>query len=95
GLLLDTFHMNIMEADPLASLRAAAPWLGHVHLSDSNRQLPGQGHIRFDQVLRTLAEIGFEGYAAIEAVAPPDPATATLASLAFLRQALHRAPGAA
>lgn len=91
-LMADTFHMNIMEADPIASLRAAAPWLGHVHLSDSNRQLPGQGHIRFSEILATLAEVGFEGYGAIEAIAPSDPTTATPASLSYLRRSLRGEP---
>lgn len=90
-LMADTFHMNIMEPDPLASLRAAAPWLGHVHLSDSNRQLPGLGHIDFGEILATLSVIGYDGYAALEAIPPADPATATPASLHFLREAMAQA----
>ena len=87
-LLADTFHMNIMEPDPLASLQAAAPYLGHVHLSDSNRQLPGLGHIDFGQVFAALASIGYDGYLALEAIPPSDPETATRQSLNFLHQAL-------
>jgi sugar phosphate isomerase/epimerase len=87
-LMADTFHMNIMEPDPLASLQAAAPWLGHVHLSDSNRQLPGLGHIDFGEILATLSAIGYDAYAALEAIPPADPVTATPRSLHFLREAL-------
>ena len=90
-LMADTFHMNIMEPDPLASLRAAGPWLGHVHLSDSNRQLPGNGHIDFVQTFATLSLVGYDGYAALEAIPPPDPATDTRESLHFLREALAQA----
>jgi len=42
-LLADTFHMNIEEVDLAASLKAAGPILGHVHLADTNRQAPGHG----------------------------------------------------
>ena len=37
--------MNIEEADPAAALSAAAPYLGHVQVSDSNRLQPGAGHL--------------------------------------------------
>ena len=93
GLMADTFHMNIMEPDPLASLRAAAPFLGHVHLSDSNRQLPGLGHIDFGATFAVLAEMGYDGYAAIECIAPADPEAALPASLQSLRRALAPVAG--
>lgn len=92
-LMADTFHMNIMETDPLASLRAAGPYLGHVHLSDSNRQLPGLGHLSFRDLFATLDSIGYTGYGAIEAVPPSDPAVATAESLRYLRRAMHEAAG--
>jgi sugar phosphate isomerase/epimerase len=87
-LMADTFHMNIMEPDPLASLRAVAPYLAHVHLSDSNRQLPGLGHIDFRAVLATLTAIGYDGDLALEAMVPPDPEQATGESLRFLERTL-------
>jgi len=90
-LMADTFHMNIMERDPLASLRSAGPYLGHVHLSDSNRQLPGLGHLPFGDILATLNSIGYEGYGAIEAIPPAEPETATAESLQYLRRAMREA----
>ena len=90
-LMADTFHMNIMEADPLASLRAATPYLAHMHLSDSNRQLPGQGHIDFRALFMALADIGYTGYLALEAIPPADPIVATEQSLRFLRAAMQGA----
>ncbi len=90
-LMADTFHMNIMEQEPLASLRAAGPYLAHMHLSDSNRQLPGLGHLPFAKVLATLAGMGYAGDLALEAVSPPDPAAATAESLQYLRRAMAEA----
>jgi len=94
-LMADTFHMNIMEPDPLGSLRTAAPYLGHVHLSDSNRQLPGRGHLVFRDILATLDSIGFTGYGAIEAMPPADLEADTAASLLYLRRAMHEASSGA
>jgi sugar phosphate isomerase/epimerase len=92
-LMADTFHMNIMEPEPLAGLRAAGPYLGHVHLSDSNRQLPGLGHIAFREVFAALAGIGYTGAMALEAIPPADPEDATAQSLQYLRRALAEATG--
>ena len=91
-LMADTFHMNIMEPDPLVGLREAAPYLGHLHLSDSNRRLPGLGHIDFRAILGALEQIGYSGYLALEAFPSPDPEQAAAASLHYLREAETRNP---
>jgi sugar phosphate isomerase/epimerase len=44
-VVADLFHMNIEEDDLAASIRRAAPYLGHVQLGDSNRLQPGAGHL--------------------------------------------------
>jgi sugar phosphate isomerase/epimerase len=40
---IDSYHMNIEETDPSASIVAQAAYIGHVQLSDSNRFQPGAG----------------------------------------------------
>jgi len=65
-VLADTYHMNIEEDDICAALSAGAPWLGGVHLSDSNRYQPGEGHVDFAAVLAKLRETGFEGMLSVE-----------------------------
>jgi sugar phosphate isomerase/epimerase len=62
----DTYHMNIEEGDPAGALLAAAPWLGHVQLSDSNRLEPGQGHLDWWLLLGTLNAVGYAGWLALE-----------------------------
>jgi sugar phosphate isomerase/epimerase len=68
GLVLDTFHMNIEEADPAATLRAFARRIGHVHLADSNRRLPGEGHLPLGAWLAELRAAGYDGTIGIEAL---------------------------
>ena len=63
----DSFHMNIEEPDPALALIAAAPLLGHVQVSDSNRQEPGAGHLDWPLFLTTLTAIGYTGPIALEA----------------------------
>ncbi|NVM55613.1 MAG: sugar phosphate isomerase/epimerase [Candidatus Helarchaeota archaeon] len=69
-LMLDTFHMNIEEADPPASIRIAGKQLIHLHVGDSNRQSVGRGHTDFKGIMRSLKEIEFKGYLAMEPLPP-------------------------
>jgi sugar phosphate isomerase/epimerase len=92
-LLADTYHMNIEEDDPCAALREAAPVLGAVHLSDSNRHQPGEGHVAFDPILRTLRETGFVGVLSVECRLRGERAAAVTATGRYLRGLLDAWPG--
>lgn len=89
-LLADTFHMNIEEAEMVASLKAAKSFLGHVHLADTNRQAPGHGHLDIAAVLATLDEIDYRGYLSFEVFPVPDARTAIRDGIAAVR-AVHAA----
>ncbi|MHA1385884.1 MAG: sugar phosphate isomerase/epimerase family protein [Candidatus Helarchaeota archaeon] len=69
-LMLDTFHMNIEEKDLPASIRIAGDKLIHLHVGDSNRQSVGRGHTDFKGIIRSLKEINFNGYLAMEPLPP-------------------------
>ena len=91
-LMADMFHMNIEEADIAASIRAAAPHLGHVHLADSQRWLPGHGHSDFASAFTALREIEFEGWLALECMPEPgDPLENMRACVAYLRRCWEQA----
>ena len=73
-LMADFFHMSIEEADIAALLTVPpATYVRHIHLADSNRQLPGLGHTQFVEAFRALDEIGFEGFGALECAVPDPP----------------------
>jgi sugar phosphate isomerase/epimerase len=84
-LLLDTFHMNIEEANIPGAIQKAGDRLGYIHFADSNRQAPGRGHIDFDEILRALARINYSGVIAAEILPLPDDARAMQEAGAFLR----------
>ena len=75
---LDTYHMNIEEKGIGTGLRTAGKRCAYVHLSESDRGVPGTGTIDWDDVFRTLAQIGFKGRLVIESFVtlPPEIATA-------------------
>ncbi|MGW1339852.1 sugar phosphate isomerase/epimerase family protein [Kribbella sp. NPDC002412] len=70
---IDSCHMNIEEPDPSAAIVAAAPYIGHVQLSDSNRLQPGAGHLDWAAFLGALEAVGYNRYLAIECRLAGDP----------------------
>lgn len=70
GVMGDTFHMNIEEESIAGAIRATGGLLNHVHLADSNRAAPGQGHTDFVPILAALAEIDYKGYLSFELLPP-------------------------
>lgn len=69
-LHLDTFHMNIEEADPLAAIRLAGDKAAYYHFVDTNRGAPGMGHYDWEAVYQTIKDTGFDGPATIEVFHP-------------------------
>lgn len=88
GLLLDTYHVNIEEASLTEPFRMAmtAGRLWHVHIGDSNRLPPGQGHVDFSGIVATLGESGYQGYLSAELLPRPDPDSAAEATVRHMRQ---------
>lgn len=88
GLLLDTFHVNIEEPSVTECFRQgmATGRLWHVHLGDSNRLPPGQGHIDFTGIVATLNEVGYERYLSAELLPRRDPDAAAEATIRHMRQ---------
>ena len=65
-IVADLFHMVLEERDITRAIHDHADDIGHVHLADSNRHLPGQGILDFAMCAAALQEIGYEGWAAYE-----------------------------
>ena len=63
---LDTYHMNIEEADLAAPVLACGGRLGYVHIGENHRGYLGAGHIDFTQFFGALAQIGYQGTVTFE-----------------------------
>lgn len=64
-MMIDTFHMNIEEKDVLAPLTGIRDILVHVHLSETNRGVLGEGHWPTASFLDRLTEIGYPGLCSV------------------------------
>ncbi|MEE9216755.1 MAG: sugar phosphate isomerase/epimerase [Anaerolineales bacterium] len=70
GIVADLFHMAHEESDIPAAILKNRAHIGHVHLADSNRKLPGQGATDFKPILIALREISYGGWLALECGSP-------------------------
>lgn len=93
GVLFDTFHANIEEVSYAGALREAmqAERLFHVHLADSNRLPPGQGHIPFATIVETLVRGEYQGWLSAELFPAPTPDAAAEATIRHMRALLTAA----
>ena len=66
-LHLDTFHMNIEEADLLAAIRDAGPRLAYFELDQNHRGMMSPGLIDFAPLLAEVERLGFSGIVGVEA----------------------------
>ena len=72
GIVADLFHMALEETDIPTAIHEHAQWIGHVHLADSNRRLPGLGTTHFSPVLEALSQVGYSGWLVLECDEPGD-----------------------
>ena len=70
GIVADLFHMALGEEAIDKAIVQNGPHIGHVHLADSNRRLPGQGSTDFPSALAALRQIGYDGWLAFECGEP-------------------------
>jgi D-psicose/D-tagatose/L-ribulose 3-epimerase len=78
-ILYDTFHANIEERDMVAGVGQYKPQIGHIHISENDRGIPGRGHIAFTPVFDAIAATGYDDWLVLEAFgrAVPELAAAT------------------
>lgn len=65
-VMLDIFHMNIEEESFSNAIKEAGKYLGHFHLGEANRRLPGEGRMPWNEILDALISINYKGYAVME-----------------------------
>lgn len=72
GILYDTYHSNVEDADMVETIKQYATYLSHVHFADSNRRLPGEGHIDFTAIMTALHRVKYDRYITLEVTNTPD-----------------------
>jgi len=71
-MMIDSFHMNIEDANMWRNIRQAKDYIIHVHYSDSNRLAPGMGHFDFIKMSKVLEKINYSGYVSAEILPIPN-----------------------
>ena len=67
GLQFDLYHSQIMGGDITQRLRQFAPLIRHVQISGTPlRNEPDRGELNLAHVMRTLAEVGYDGWISAE-----------------------------
>ncbi len=63
---MDTFHMNIEEADLPSVISRNADLLGYAHVAENHRGLLGTGNFDWSVYFRALADVGYSGDFTVE-----------------------------
>ncbi len=78
----DVYHMQRMEGNIVATLRAHIDRIAHIQIADSpGRNEPGTGELRFPYILQTIDELGYTGYVGLEY----NPLTSSEASFGWMQ----------
>jgi hydroxypyruvate isomerase len=82
-LQYDIYHMQRMEGELAATIKANLPMIGHIQLADNpGRFEPGTGEINYHYLLGMLDEIGYQGWIGCEY----KPKNGTVAGLSWMAE---------
>lgn len=65
-VMLDTFHMNIEEDSIPDAIRLAGNYLGHLHIGEGNRKVPGKGSLDWTGIGQALQDINYSDSVVME-----------------------------
>jgi D-psicose/D-tagatose/L-ribulose 3-epimerase len=94
-LHLDTFHLAIEEAEPVAAVQAALPKIGYFELNQSHRGRLDQGSLDLAAMSDPLEKAGYSGWIGVEAFARSRMADDHANALAIWRDQFNDANGLA
>jgi hydroxypyruvate isomerase len=74
-LLYDIYHMQIMEGDVIATIRANKEYYGHYHTGGvpGRNELDETQELQYPAIAKAIADTGFKGYFAHEFIPKRDP----------------------
>ncbi len=70
-VMLDTFHMNIEEDSMIDAIHQAGDLLGHFHVGENNRKLPGQGTMPWAEIGKALRAVNYQKAVVMEPFVMP------------------------
>jgi hydroxypyruvate isomerase len=84
-LLYDIYHMQIMEGDIVATIRANAAHIAHYHTGGvpGRHEIDATQELNYRRVAQAIADAGFAGFLAHEFVPARDPVTSLAEAFAI------------
>ncbi|TDQ43012.1 sugar phosphate isomerase/epimerase family protein [Aureibacillus halotolerans] len=64
-VLADFYHMD-EDDEPLSEIVTHADWLAHIHVADTGRLHPGSGHYPYQEFVKNLHAINYDGMVSVE-----------------------------
>lgn len=80
-LLLDSFHTNIEEKHVEEEILKYGDLIAHVQANESDRGIPGTGHLEWDKIKKALQDINYDGAIVLETFGAPSKELARAASI--------------
>ncbi|XP_070504020.1 putative hydroxypyruvate isomerase [Chironomus tepperi] len=83
-LMVDIFHLQMIQGNITNSLKDFAPYIGHIQIAQSpNRNEPNtEGELNYKYILSEISKIGYDGYIGLEY----KPLTKTVEGLKWLKE---------
>ena len=81
GVPVDTFHMNVEEADIPGAIRSARGLIMDLHTCANNRGTPGQDNFDWKAIAAAIRDAGYDDYCVIESFTPDCKEIAKAASV--------------
>ncbi|TCL69382.1 sugar phosphate isomerase/epimerase [Hydrogenispora ethanolica] len=91
-MMLDVKSMCSEELPLPRNIMACQDHFRHFHANDANMRGPGFGEVDFRPIMKTLRQLGYQGYVSVEVFDfRPDPETIAVQSLNYLKSCLNDA----
>ncbi|CAH1729098.1 unnamed protein product [Chironomus riparius] len=83
-LMVDIFHLQMIQGNIINSLKDFAPYIGHIQIAQApNRNEPNtDGELNYKYILAEISKIGYDGYIGLEY----KPLTSTVDGLKWLKE---------
>lgn len=83
----DTYHINIGENKTVdKAILEAGPYLKHIHVSDNNRKIPGEGCLPWKKFFSSLKKINYDKFISVEAELGNKPYSAAYKAIENLQK---------